>query len=423
MSLSDSTAAGGPLQGLRILDLGTMIAGPVACTLLADFGAEVIKIEEPRAGDPMRHIGPFMDGESLWWNVEARNKKSVTLDLKQPAGRTLLLGLVAQADAVIENFRPGALARLGLAYPDLQRANPRIVLLSISGFGQTGPYAMRAGYDRIAQAFGGLTHISGYPDRAPVRPGVSIADYQTALFGALSVMMAIHHRDAHGGAGQHIDLALYESVYRFTDVLTTAYDRLGLIRQREGNRGRAAAPGDHFPTRDGRYLVLTISHDVMFRKLCEAMGKPELARAERFATHELRWRNIADINQVVGEWILAQDVDAVCRALDAYGLAYSFALSIDEICADPHYRARGNIQAVEHPRLGTLRMQGVGPKFSESPAGALRPAPSLGEHNREVLRHLGVDEAMLAQLARDGVISPAPATGEVSVPQAPPSPP
>lgn len=411
--MNDACPTGaGPLQGLKILDLGTMIAGPVACTLLADFGAEVIKIEEPRAGDPMRHIGPFVEGESLWWNVEARNKKSVTLDLKQPAGRALLLELVAHADAVVENFRPGAMARLGLAYEDLKQVNPRIILLSISGFGQTGPYAARAGYDRIAQAFGGLLHISGYPDRPPVRPGVSIADYQTALFGALSLMMAIHHRDAHGGCGQHIDLALYESVYRFTDVLTTAYDRLGLIRQREGNQGRAAAPGDHFPTREGRYLVLTISHDAMFHKLCEAMGRPELARAERYATHELRWRNLADINQVVGEWILSQDVDAVCRTLDAHGLAYSLVLSIDAICADPHYRARGNIQAVEHPRLGTLRMQGVGPKFSVSPAGALRPAPSLGEHNREVLQRLGVDEPMLGQLAHDGVISSASAAGD-----------
>jgi crotonobetainyl-CoA:carnitine CoA-transferase CaiB-like acyl-CoA transferase len=393
------------LQGLKILDLGTMIAGPVACTLLADFGATVIKVEEPRAGDPMRHIGPFEQGESLWWNVEARNKKSVTLDLKQPAGRALMLQLVAQADAVVENFRPGALARLGLAYEDLKQVNPRIVLLSISGFGQTGPNSARAGYDRIAQAFGGLLHISGFADRPPVRPGVSIADYQAALFGALSLMMALHHRDAHAGQGQHIDLALYEAVYRFTDVLTTAYDRLGTVRQREGNLGRAAAPGDHFPTRDGRYLVLTISHDAMFRKLCEAMGKAELACSDRYATHELRWRSLEEINRVVGDWILSQDVDALCRTLEAHGLAYSLALSIDAICADPHYRARENIQTVAHPRLGALRMQGVGPKFSESPAAALQPAPSLGQHNREVLQGLGVDEPTLAQLARDGVIS------------------
>ena len=414
MNDSHPNGVRGPLQGLKVLDLGTMIAGPVACTLLADFGAEVIKVEEPRAGDPMRHIGPFVEGESLWWNVEARNKKSVTLDLKQPAGRALLLQLVAQADAVVENFRPGAMARLGLAYEDLKQVNPRIVLLSISGFGQTGPYAARAGYDRIAQAFGGLLHISGFPDRPPVRPGVAIADYQTALFGALSLMMALHHRDAHSGIGQHIDLALYESVYRFTDVLTTAYDRLGLVRQREGNQGRAAAPGDHFPTRDGRYLVLTISHDAMFRRLCEAMGTPELANLDRYATHEMRWRNLADINRVVGDWILSQDVDALGRTLEAFGLAYSLALSIDAICADPHYLARGNIQTVEHPRLGTLRMQGVGPKFSGSPAAAMRAAPSLGEHNRDVLRSLGVDEPTLVQLARDGVISSAPATGDAS---------
>ncbi len=408
MNASDVPNATGPLLGIRILDLGTMIAGPVACTLLADFGADVIKIEEPRAGDPLRHIGPFAQDESLFWNVEARNKKSVTLDLKQPAGRALLLRLVAQADAVVENFRPGVLARLGLAYEDLKQVNPRIVLLSVSGFGQTGPYAARAGYDRIAQAFGGLLHITGFPDRPPVRPGVSIADYQTALFGALSLMMALHHRDARGGPGQHIDLALYESVYRFTDVLTAAYDRLGQVRQRQGNLGLAAAPGDHFPTRDGRCLVLTISNDPMFRKLCEAMGRIELADSARYATHALRWKNIADINRVVGDWILSQDVQALCRTLDAYGLAYSLTLSIEEICADPHYQARDSIQTVAHPRLGPLRMQGVGPRFSASPAGALRAAPSLGQHNSEVLRSLGVDDETLAELARQGVISPVP---------------
>jgi crotonobetainyl-CoA:carnitine CoA-transferase CaiB-like acyl-CoA transferase len=412
MNASDAPNASGPLQGMKILDIGTMIAGPVACTLLADFGAEVIKIEEPQAGDTLRHIGPFERGESLYWNVEARNKKSVTLDLKQPAGRALLLRLVAQADAVVENFRPGVMSRLGLAYEDLRQVNPRIVLLSVSGFGQTGPYAARAGYDRIAQAFGGLLHITGFPDRPPVRPGVSIADYQTALFGALSLMMALHHRDARGGPGQHIDLALYESVYRFTDVLTAAYDRLGQVRQRQGNLGLAAAPGDHFSTRDGGYLVLTISNDPMFRKLCEAMGRADLADDGRFATHALRWQHIAEINREVGDWILSQEVGPLCDTLDAFGLAYSLTLSIEEICADPHYRARDSIQTVDHPRLGTLRMQGVGPRFSASPAGAIRAAPSLGQHNREVLRRLGIDDATLAELARDGVILPAPATGD-----------
>jgi crotonobetainyl-CoA:carnitine CoA-transferase CaiB-like acyl-CoA transferase len=405
MTPADAPTASGPLQGLRILDLGTMIAGPVACTVLADFGAEVIKIEEPRAGDTLRQIGPFAEGESLYWNVEARNKKSVTLDLKQPAGRELMLRLVAQADAVVENFRPGVMARLGLAYEDLRRVNPRIVLLSVSGFGQTGPYAQRAGYDRIAQAFGGLLHVTGFADRPPVRPGVSIADYQTALFGALSLMMALHHRDARGGPGQHIDLALYESVYRFTDVITAAYDRLGQVRERQGNLGIAGAPGDHFPTSDGRYLVLTISNDPMFRKLCAAMGRIDLADSPQYATHALRWQHIVDINRIVGDWILSQQVDALCRALDGFGLAYSLILSIDEICADPHYQARESIQTVAHPRLGTLRMQGVGPRFSATPAAALRAAPCLGQDNREVLGGLGVDDAMLARLERDGVIA------------------
>ena len=240
-SRSGPTTSGGPLAGLRIIDLGTMLAGPMACTLLADFGAEVVKVEEPAHGDALRHIGPFVADESLLWAVDARGKKSVAIDLKQPEGRDAFFRIVATADAVVENFRPGTLQKLGIGFEELKKVNPGIVLLSISGFGQTGPLAKRAGYDRIALAFGGLLEITGYPDRPPTKVGVSIADYQTALFGALSTMMALYHRDANGGVGQHIDLALYESVFRFTDTLTSAYDQLGQVRQRQGNIGAAGA--------------------------------------------------------------------------------------------------------------------------------------------------------------------------------------
>ena len=395
----------GPLAGLRIIDLGTMLAGPVACTLLADFGAEVIKIEQPGTGDTLRQIGPFLEGESLFWNVEGRNKKSVTLDLKAPQGRDLLLRLVSEADAVVENFRPGTLARLGLDYEALRAANPRIVLLSISGFGQYGPYAGRAGYDRVALAFGGLMHITGFPDRPPVKSGVSIADYQTALFGALSLMMALYHRDASGaGTGQHIDLSLYESVFRFTDVLTLAYDRLGQVRERQGNIGLAGAPGEHFPTQDGRYLILTISNDVMFYRLCTAMGRTDLPAMEQFRTHDARWRHIHEINAIVGAWIKSDATSKVTAALDAHGLAYAVVLSIDEIAVDPHYQARDSIQTVQHPRLGALRMQGVGPKFSATPAGEISSAPALGENTDEILGALGLDPERIQELRDIGVL-------------------
>jgi crotonobetainyl-CoA:carnitine CoA-transferase CaiB-like acyl-CoA transferase len=405
MTETKSGARAGPLKKLRIIELGTMIAGPVVGTLLADFGAEVIKVEQPGTGDTIRQIGPFAEGESLYWNVEGRNKKSVTIDLRRQQGQSLLRALVKQADAVVENFRPGTLAKWGLDYSELVKVNPRIVMLSVSGFGQTGPYADRAAYDRIALAFGGVMHLTGFPDRPPVRPGVSIADYQAALFGAFSVMMALYQRDASDGPGQHIDLALYESVFRFTDVLTAAYDRLGKVRERQGNLHFAAAPGEHFETRDGRFLILTISNDSMFKRLCSAMNRDDLAADPRYATHELRWNHVNELNDIVAAWVKSDEVTAISRALDDVGVAYSTTYSIADIVADPHYAARENIVSVETPRLGPLKMQGVGPKFSATPAGPISPAPALGEHTFEVLRTLlGLSDAAIEDLAASRVI-------------------
>ncbi|KDC79580.1 CaiB/BaiF CoA transferase family protein [Bordetella bronchiseptica] len=398
-------ARSGPLAGLRILELGTMIAGPVVGTLLADFGAEVIKIEQPGTGDTLRQIGPFEQGESLYWNVEGRNKKSVTLDLRLPEGQALLRDLARQADAVVENFRPGTLTKWGLDYAELARANPRIVMLSISGFGQTGPNASRAAYDRIALAFGGLMHLTGYPDRPPLKSGNSLADYQSALFGAFALMMALYQRDACGGPGQHIDLALYESVFRFTDVLSAAHDRLGTVRQRQGNVHFAAAPGETFEMRDGRFLILTVSNSAMFARLCAAMDQPALAAEPRYATHELRWQHIGELNGTVAAWIKDNDPEHVFAALQAQGIAHATTYSIADIFADPHYAARQNIVTVDTPRLGPLKMQGVGPKFSATPAGPIAPAPALGEHTAEVLGGLlGLSEASIAGLAARGAI-------------------
>ena len=396
-------AGGGPLRGLRVIDLGTMLAGPVACTLMADFGADVLKIEEPGHGDALRHIGPIVGDESLMWNVEARGKRSIAINLKRAEGREAFLKIVETADAVVENFRPGTLQKLGLDFETLRKANPDIVLLSVSGFGQTGPLAKRAGYDRIALAFGGLMEITGYPDRPPTKVGVSIADYQTALFGAFSLMMALYHRDASGGRGQHIDLALYESVYRFTDTLTTSYDLLGEVRQRQGNVGFAGAPGEHFLTRCGRYLILTISNTAMFRRLAQAMDRPDLAENPSYLTHELRWKHVHELNAIVAEWIKENDLTHVEQRLDQFGIAYGVTLRIDEICANEHYASRQNIQVVRHPRLGPIKMQGVGPKFSETPAPGLQPAPMLGEHTEEILRAAGMDENQIAALIASGV--------------------
>ena len=404
MSKQSITSAG-PLKGLRVLDLGTMIAGPMAGTLLADFGADVIKIELPGDGDALRHIGPFFEGESLHWNADARNKKSVTIDMRSPRGQALVRELARQADVVLENFRPGTMARWGLDYEALRAVNPRLIMLSISGFGQTGPYAPRAAYDRIAQAFGGLLYITGFPDRPPAKIGVSMADYQAALFGAFAVMMAAYHRDARGGTGQHIDLALYEVVLRFTDSLAPAYDKLGAVRERQGNVGRAGAPGDHFETADGRYLVLTISNTPMFARLCQAMGRAELAEDPRYATHDLRWQHVQELNAIVAAWVRGRPRAEITAALDAAALAYSIVYSIADIFEDPHIQARGNLETIPHPRLGDIKVPGVGPKLSATPAGPLRAAPTLGEHTDEVLRSwAGLSGPDIEELRRAQVI-------------------
>ena len=393
------------LSGLRILDLGTMIAGPVACTLFADFGAEVIKVEVPERGDTVRDIGPFVDGECLYWQVEARNKKSVTLNLRDPQGQALLCEMVKHADAVVENFRPGTLEKWNLGFEELRKHNPKLILLRISGFGQTGPYRERAGYDRIGLAFGGLMGITGYPDRPPVRSGTSTADYQTALMGAFSLMMAIYHRDQRGSEGQEIDLSMYESIIRFTEVLVPEYDRLGVVRERRGNKHFAAAPGEHFQTSDGRYLILTVSADAGFQRLCKAMGRSDLLEDPRYASHSSRWEHVDELNQILAQWIATEPVDQLCAALDAAKLAYSFIYSIDDIMRDPHYAARGSIATVEHPRIGPVKMAGVFPRFSQVAQKAIEPAPDLGAHNAEYYGSvLGLSPQRIQSLAEQGVI-------------------
>jgi formyl-CoA transferase len=393
----------GPMAGIRVLDIGTMAAGPVAATLLADFGADVIKIEQPGGGDPLRHIGPMVDGEGLWWNVEGRNKRSVTLDLHHSEGQRILKEMVKHADLLIENFRPGVLEKWQLSWKDLQQVNPQLVMLSVSGYGQTGPYSHRAGYDRIALAMGGTLNATGYPDRAPVKLGTAMADYSTAVLGAFAAMVAIYHRDVRGGTGQQIDLALYETVFRFTDVMVTAYEKLGLPRERTGNLHFAAAPGDHFETCDDRYIVLTVSNDRMFGRLCEAI--PVLAGDERFTSHAKRTARVEEVNAIVAEWIKSLPVPEVCRIFEEKGLAFSLIYSVKDIVADPQYKARGSIATVEHPQIGELKMPAVFPLFSGTPSPQIRPAPALGAHTDEVLHEiLGLTAGQIAELRQAGTV-------------------
>lgn len=395
----------GALAGVRVLDLGTMVAGPVAATLLGDFGAEVIKVEQPAGGDSVRSNGPAYREHGLWWQVEGRNKRSVTVNLREAEGQEIIRQLVAQSDVVIENFRPGTMAKWGLDYESLKRVNPRIVMLSVSGYGQTGPYSERAAYDRIALAFGGLLHITGEAEGPPLRPGVAIADYMSAILGAFSVVTALYARDIKGGAGQQIDLALYEAVFRFTDILYTAYDKLGTVRSRRGNLHFAAAPGDHFRTSDGRYLVVTVSNDSMFKRLCDAMGRSDLPLDERFSSHASRWQNIVEINGIVAGWILATPVDQVCAALDRNGVAHSLVYTAADIASDPHYLARQAIVSVSHPEIGEIKMPAPQPKMSGTPAGPVSVAQELGQETDAILSSLiGLNDARLSNLRERGVI-------------------
>jgi crotonobetainyl-CoA:carnitine CoA-transferase CaiB-like acyl-CoA transferase len=388
----------GPLDRVRILEVGSMVAGPVAATLLGDFGAEVIKLEQPKGGDPIRQSGPIVEGESLWWNVEGRNKRSVTLDLRKPQGQQILHKLVEHADVLIENLRPGTMAGWNVGYEQLRTINPRLIMLSISGYGQTGPNSALASYDRVALAFAGFLHVTGYPEMPPVRPGFAVADYQTALFGAFSIMIALFNRDARGGTGQHIDLSLYETVFRFTEVLITAYDKLGITRSRSGNMASQASPGDHYATADGRYLALTIAADNVFQRLCVAIGDPSLAADPRFSKHAARVQNYEIINDIVADWIKSTPIERVMEAFTKNGVPHSLIYSPAEIAVDPHYAARGSIATLDHPRLGPLKMPAAVPLFSETPAPPLRAAPQLGEDTDDVL-------ASLLQLSPENIAS------------------
>ncbi|MFS0736626.1 CaiB/BaiF CoA-transferase family protein [Sphingomonas sp. 1P06PA] len=396
---------GGPLAGIRVIELGTMIAGPVAATLLGDFGAEVIKIEPPKTGDPIRHSGPFVGEESLYWNVEGRSKRSVTIDLRKPEGQALLRRLAEHADVLIENFRPGTMKGWGIDYDVLRTVNPRLVMLSISGFGQTGPNAARPAYDRISLAYAGFLNMTGYPDRAPVRPGTAMADYQSALFGAYAIMIALYSRDARGGAGQQIDLSLFEAVFRFTDVMITAYDKLGMDRERRGNKHFAASPGDHYKSADDRYIALTIAANNVFLRLCAAIGRPDLAVDPRFESHIRRVEHYDAINDIVADWIKARPAAEAMAAFEANGVPHSLIYSPADILNDPHYAARGAIATIAHPTIGALKLPAIQPHFSTGPAPEMRPAPALGEDTDTVLTELlALSPESLAELRASGVV-------------------
>jgi len=390
----------GPLEGLRVLDLGTRIAAPFCAGLLGEMGAEVIKIEQPGTGDFMREIGPFEDGYSLFWAVEGRGRKSVTLDLRKPDGQDILRRLAATADVVVENFRPGTLERWHIAPADL---DDRVVFVRISTFGQDGPLSERPGLDRVGIGFGGLMHLTGYPDRPPVRVGVTLSDYLTGVFAAQAATAALYRRDARAGTGAVVDASLYGAVLRILEWTLAAYDRLGVVRSREGNRLANSAPLDNYPTDDDKFVCIVAGSDANFARLCKAMGRPELIDDPRFAKLADRAARSDEINNLVADWTRSLPAAEVEAAYVAHDVPVATAYTAIDIFDDPHIAARGDLVTVDDPVIGGVRQQAPFPRFVGQVPVAPTGAPQLGQDTRTVLSSIGLSDAELDRLRAEGI--------------------
>jgi crotonobetainyl-CoA:carnitine CoA-transferase CaiB-like acyl-CoA transferase len=392
------------LEGLRVLDLATFIAAPFCAGLLAEFGAEVIKVEQPDGGDSLRELGEKVNGRALFWALEGRGKRSVTCNLRVPHGQELALELIRRSDVVVENFRPGTLERWNLGYERMRDVNPGVILVRISAYGRTGPYASRPGFGRIAQAFGGLTYLAGFPDRPPVNPGTAtLADYAAGLFGAVAALAAKQYRDR-TGRGQEIDISLFESIFRLIDIVPLAYDALGLVRERHGSQAHAA-PHNHYPTADGKWIAIACTNDRIFRRLAGAMGQAEWGTDSAFDTMEKRAERRAVVDERVTAWTERHSLAELCEILDRAEVPNGPINSIADIFENPQFAARGTLTAVDDPIIGRVRMPAPVPRLSETPARIPRPAPEVGEHNAVVYGDLlGLDDAALARLRADGVI-------------------
>ncbi len=384
---SDPSFKPGPLYGLRVLELGTLLAGPFCGQLLGDFGAEVIKIEPPGQGDPMRNWGrEKANGKSLWWPVVGRNKKAITLDLRQADGQDLLKQLVAKSDFVLENFRPGTMEKWGLGWEQLSAINPRLIMIRVSGFGQTGPYSRQAGFGAIGEAMGGLRYVVGDPTTPPSRMGISIGDSLAATFACIGALAALHHREK-TGRGQVVDSAIYEAVLNMMESLVTEYDKVGFIRERTGAILPNVAPSNVYKTSDGMVLIAA-NQDTVFSRLAEAMGQSGLANDPKYSTHGARGANQVELDALVERWTETMATRQVLELMEKFGVPAGLIYRAPEMLDDPHFKAREAIVTVPHPDFGELRMQNVAPKLSETPGAIRRPSPAMGQHNDEVYREL-----------------------------------
>ncbi len=390
--------SGAALSDLRVVEMGQLLAGPFCGQLLADFGADVIKVEPPGQGDPMREWGrEKAGGRSLWWPIVARGKRSVTIDLREPAGQDLARRLIAEADVLIENFRPGTLERWGLDPADLMRADPGLIVVRVSGYGQDGPYASRPGYGAIGEAMGGLRAVIGEPDRPPARAGISIGDTLAATFACVGTLVALHARER-TGRGQVVDSALYEAVLGVMESLIPEYTIAGYVRPRTGSILPNVAPANAYPTRDGEHLI-SGNQDTVWRRLAEAMGHPEFGEDERYATHNARGANQAELDALIGAWSATMTSAELEALLNDHGVPNGKIYTAPDMLADAHFAAREAIVALAHPQLGEFPMQNVVPKLSDTPGEVRWVGPELGEHTDEVLAEvLGLDGDAIAEL-------------------------
>jgi len=395
-----------PLAGIRVIDIATYIAAPYCATIMAEFGAEVIKVEQPKVGDPCRRLGTVSEcGDTLVWLSEARNKKSVTLNLKSPKGVAMLKRLVAQADVLTENFQPGTLEGWGLGWDVLSAVNPKLVMLRVSGYGQTGPYSAKPGFGRIGNAFGGISFLSGDPDRPPATPGsATLADYMSGLYGALGVLMALRSRD-NTGKGQQIDIGLYEPIFRILDELAPAYDKVGYIRQRMGAPTVNVCPHSHYQTKDGRWIAIACTNDKIFARMATLMGCPEVAGDGIYGTIAKREKHRPAVDGLVNEWAAKYDQQDAIKLCEKAEVPCGMVAAVDEIFRDPHYKARENIARIADPRIGDLAVPNVVPRLTGTPGHIDHLGPALGAHNAEVYGELlGMTDADLDALEKEGVI-------------------
>ncbi|AQZ32979.1 formyl-CoA transferase [Pseudomonas sp. LPH1] len=390
------------LQGLKVIEMGQLIAGPFASKLLGEFGADVIKIEPPGVGDPLRKWRKIKDGTSLWWHVQSRNKRSLTLDLKQTEAQDIVRKLVSEADVLVENFRPGTLEGWGLGYEALKAINPRLIMLRISGYGQTGPYRDLPGFGVIGEAMGGLRHLSGYPGQAPVRVGISIGDSLSSLYGVIGVLLALQER-ARSGEGQEIDVALYESVFAMMESLIPEYDAFGYVREPAGSALPGITPSNSYPCKDGSYVLIAGNGDSIYKRLMSLIGRDDLGNDPRLAQNDGRSQHAELIDGAIAEWTAQRGRDEVIEALKGARVPAGYPYTAADIVQDPHYLARQMIEQVQ-TSVGPLKVPGVLPKLSRTPGRIGTGGPQLGEHNDDILAGLGLSAEQVAGLRERGII-------------------